>query len=258
MSFDEIIRMMENANDYIDLYDAVAYIVDDDLRTDVEQLIGQCEDDGDSVDTAYSVVTSDLLDTKVYDLNESVSMDNQESKTLETYLQDIADVSNDKDLLNILDEMEEDKNIENSFVENIRQLFRNNRFMPLNSKIDAILRFTDKYNNIAEKEVKTESVSNNDKTNKDVSEEEVDIDSLEVIKDRIGQQMTVGKFNKFLQTTFNQYNKLFLLESDLYSMDLSQVQTLSIDEDGVTYDIDYSIVDVDNGIIEIEDASIEE
>ena len=37
MSFEEIIRMMENAVDYIDLYDAASYIVDDNLRVDVEQ-----------------------------------------------------------------------------------------------------------------------------------------------------------------------------------------------------------------------------
>lgn len=258
MSFDEIIRMMENAVDYMDLYDAASYIVDDGLRTDVEQLIGQCEDDGDDVNTAYSVVTSDLLDTKVYDLNESVSIDNEGNKTIETYIEEIKDVSNDKDLLNILNEMEEDKSIENTFVDNIRQLFRNNRFMALNSKIDAIVRFADKYGNIAEKEVKTESLSNNDKVNKDVSEDEADIDSLEVISSRVGQQMSVGKFNKLLQTTFNQFNKLFLLESDLFSMDLSQIQTLNVDEDGVSYNIDYSIVDVDNGIIEIEDVSIDE
>ena len=258
MSFDEIIRMMENAEDYMDLYDAATYIVDDDLRVDVEQLIEQCENDGDSVETAYSVVTSDLLDCRKEELNESVSGENQENKSLDTYLSEIKDVSNDKDLLNILDEMEEDKNIEDTFVTNIRQLFRNNRFMALNNKIDAILRFASQIKDRAEKEVKTESVSNSDKVNKDVADDEADIDGMETIKDRIGQQMTVGSFNKLLQTTFNQFNKLFLLESDLFSMDLSQIQTLQLDDDGVTYNIDYSIVDVDDGIVEIEDISIDE
>ena len=75
MSFEEIIRMMENAEDYMDLYDAASYIVDDDLRVDVEQLIEQCEDDGEDVETTYSIVTSDLLDMKMYELNESVDID---------------------------------------------------------------------------------------------------------------------------------------------------------------------------------------
>lgn len=68
--FSEIIDMMSNAESYDELYTAAELIKDDSLRMDVEQLIGQCEDDGDEVNTAYSVVTSDLLDNKVNDLNE--------------------------------------------------------------------------------------------------------------------------------------------------------------------------------------------
>ena len=70
-SFQEIITRMENATDYSELYDAALLIKDDKLRTDVEQAIGQCEDDGDDVETAYSIITSDLLDSKSNDINES-------------------------------------------------------------------------------------------------------------------------------------------------------------------------------------------
>lgn len=69
--FSEIIDMMSNAESYDELYTAAGLIKDDGLRTSVEELLGQCEDDGDDVETAYSVVTSDLLDNKVNDLNES-------------------------------------------------------------------------------------------------------------------------------------------------------------------------------------------
>lgn len=72
-SFEEIINDMEVAEDYSDLYTAASYIVDDNLRADVEELIGQCEDDNEDVGTAYSLVTSDLLDNKINDLNESVN-----------------------------------------------------------------------------------------------------------------------------------------------------------------------------------------
>lgn len=60
--FDEIIDMMSSAEDYETLYNAANYIKDDDLRVDVEQCIEQCEEDGDDVDVAYSVTTSDYLD----------------------------------------------------------------------------------------------------------------------------------------------------------------------------------------------------
>ena len=146
MSFEEIIRMMENAVDYIDLYDAASYIVDDNLRVDVEQLIGQCEDDGESVETAYSIVTSDLLDMNVQELNESLDIDEtdvQEDK-LSDYIPAFEEASNDKDLLNIIDRMDENDKIDDELITSIRQLFRNNRFMSLNNKVDAIVRYINK------------------------------------------------------------------------------------------------------------------
>lgn len=69
-SFSEIVDMMEEADSYSELYDAASKIKDNKLKSDVNELIGQCEDDGDDVETAYSVVTSDLLDNKINDLNE--------------------------------------------------------------------------------------------------------------------------------------------------------------------------------------------
>ena len=257
MSFEEIISMMENAEDYTDLYDAATYIVDDDLRNKVEQAIGVCEDDGDTVEEAYSILTSDLLYMHIYELNEGLDI-TAENKTLNSYIADIKEVSNDKDLLNILDEMLNNKDISNDIVDNIRQLFKNNRYMPLKSKIEAIMRFID---SLGIKEVKTESVSNIDKQDKTldsiIDDKENEDTLLDNIKDRTGQQMSVGDFNKFLQTTFNQFNKLFLLDSDLYSMDLSANQYLEIKEDDKVYTVNYNIVDVDNSIIEITNASVE-
>lgn len=69
VTFQEIISRMENATEYSELYDAASLIENESLRVDVEQLIGQCEDDGDGVSAAYSVVTSDLLDNKVNEEN---------------------------------------------------------------------------------------------------------------------------------------------------------------------------------------------
>ena len=69
-SFEEIINEMENATEYEELYNAAEKIANVDLKEDVIKFIQQCEDDGDSVEEAYSIVTSDLLDDKTQDLNE--------------------------------------------------------------------------------------------------------------------------------------------------------------------------------------------
>ena len=73
ITFREIISRMENATEYTELYDAASLIKDTELRVDVEQLIGDCEDDGDSVETAYSIVTTDLLDSMIDEPNEETA-----------------------------------------------------------------------------------------------------------------------------------------------------------------------------------------
>lgn len=63
ISFQEIIEMMEEAEDYEELYSAAQLIANNDLKNEVLDAIQVCEDDNDDVDVAYSVVTSDLLDS---------------------------------------------------------------------------------------------------------------------------------------------------------------------------------------------------
>ena len=70
ISFDEIITRMSNAESFDDLRDAASLIVDPSIRVNVEEIIDSCEKDGDSVDVAYSVATSEYLDDKTNDLNE--------------------------------------------------------------------------------------------------------------------------------------------------------------------------------------------
>ena len=289
MSFEEIITMMKNATDYMDLYDAASYIVDDDLRVDVEQLIGQCEDDGDDVETAYSIVTSDLLDMRLYDLNESKDIEEveNEKKSLQDYVDDINNASNDKDMVNILDDMENNKNIDKELASAVRQLFRNNRFMPLNQKTDTLLKFIQENSDEKVDELKQESLTeavepeiedsdidnkdNDEKENKDIDEavdeavdeaqenskekDSLELTTLDTIKKRIGQQFDVGDFNSLIQTTFNQYNQVFLMTSDLYSMDLDKTQTIEVKDDEITYVLSFDIIDIDSGIIELTDVS---
>ena len=65
MSFQQIIDMMEYADTYGELYNAAQYIADDNLRKWVTDELIDCEDNDDPVDIAYSVVTSDFLDSMV-------------------------------------------------------------------------------------------------------------------------------------------------------------------------------------------------
>ena len=87
-SFEEIITRMSNATDYSELYDAASLIKNDSLRTDVEQAIDQCESDGDTVEEAYSIVTSDILDMYVNDLNESKKFSSNKKLTEATVIWD--------------------------------------------------------------------------------------------------------------------------------------------------------------------------
>lgn len=75
VSYEEIITRMSNAESYDDLRDAASLIVDASIRADVEDVIDICEEDGDPVDVAYSVATSDYLDMRINDLNEEILKD---------------------------------------------------------------------------------------------------------------------------------------------------------------------------------------
>ena len=281
MSFEEIITKMENAIDYMDLYDAASYIIDDDLRVAVEQLIEECENDNVSVEEAYSLITSDLLDIHLDELNESLDIDDNTMSynSIQDYIPDLENASNDKDLLNVLDDMEQNKNLDTDMTTNIRQLFRNNRFMPLNNKVDTLIKYinteygqkqeslteatvidNDKHTNIEDNKIKSDIVKD---TSENVEDDDIDNstnnsdDILETLNDRVGQQFSVAELNKLLQNVLGQPNKLFLLASDLSSMDLDRTQNIDITDDDITYVISFDIIDMENGIVELTNAKVE-
>lgn len=281
MSFEEIITKMENAVDYMDLYDAASYIIDDDLRVAVEQLIEECENDNVSVEEAYSLITSDLLDIHLDELNESLDIDDNTMSynSIQDYIPDLENASNDKDLLNVLDDMEQNKNLDTDMTTNIRQLFRNNRFMPLNNKVDTLIKYinteygqkqeslteatvidNDKHTNIEDNKIKSDIVKD---TSENVEDDDIDNstdnsdDILETLNDRVGQQFSVAELNKLLQNVLGQPNKLFLLASDLSSMDLDRTQNIDITDDDITYVISFDIIDMENGIVELTNAKVE-
>lgn len=281
MSFEEIITKMENAVDYMDLYDAASYIIDDDLRVAVEQLIEECENDNVSVEEAYSLITSDLLDIHLDELNESLDIDDNTMSynSIQDYIPDLENASNDKDLLNVLDDMEQNKNLDTDMTTNIRQLFRNNRFMPLNNKVDTLIKYinieygqkqeslteatvidNDKHTNIEDNKIKSDIVKD---TSENVEDDDIDNstdnsdDILETLNDRVGQQFSVAELNKLLQNVLGQPNKLFILASDLSSMDLDRTQNIDITDDNITYVISFDIIDMENGIVELTNAKVE-
>lgn len=281
MGFEEIITKMENAVDYMDLYDAASYIIDDDLRVVVEQLIEECENDNVSVEEAYSLITSDLLDIHLDELNESLDIDDNTMSynSIQDYIPDLENASNDKDLLNVLDDMEQNKNLDTDMTTNIRQLFRNNRFMPLNNKVDTLIKYinteygqkqeslteatvidNDKHTNIEDNKIKSDIVKD---TSENVEDDDIDNstdnsdDILETLNDRVGQQFSVAELNKLLQNVLGQPNKLFLLASDLSSMDLDRTQNIDITDDDITYVISFDIIDMENGIVELTNAKVE-
>lgn len=98
VSFQEIIEMMDASVDYSDMYEAASNIVNTDLRLDVENAIGQCEDDGDEIDQAVSIVTSDLLDMHLNDKN--VENLNESKKVEET--EAVIPHPSEKEILNFI------------------------------------------------------------------------------------------------------------------------------------------------------------
>lgn len=188
-------------------------------------------------------------------------MENQELGNIDNYIDMIQNAANDKDLLNIILDMVDDKNLDENLVTNIRQLFRNNRYMSLINKKNTIISFIQdnkdkvKTEEHLDKKVYTEAETKNiDKQNNTIAEKinkRVNINILNALKKRIGQQISVGDLNNLLQSIFGQYNKVFILSSDLTNKELDKTQTITIQDDDMEYDIGYDIVDMDIGIVQL-------
>lgn len=80
---------------------------------------------------------------------------------------------------------------------------------------------------------------------------------LDLIQDRIGQDISVGELNTMLQSIFGKYNEVFLLSNMLYNADTDEPQDLVIDDDDDMYTITFVIKDLEEAIIEITDVNIE-
>lgn len=118
VSFNDIDNMLYNAMDYADLYEAASYIENNNLRVDVEEYIEQCENDDDSVETAYEAITSDIL----YKYRDMENVAELKVGSMVTESEDTVDNANEEDLATILfdgayEECVIDKNGEAQYIE---------------------------------------------------------------------------------------------------------------------------------------------
>lgn len=96
--------------------------------------------------------------------------------------------------------------------------------------------------------------STNTEDEEDSSENTTILDDLQ---DRIGQKMTVGELNTILQSLFGQYNKIFLLVSDLYNQDPDELQELVVWDDNDMYTLTYKITNIMKDEIALTDVVVE-
>lgn len=88
-------------------------------------------------------------------------------------------------------------------------------------------------------------------------DEEIDNNILDLLQNRIGQNLTVGELNTILQGVLGKYNEVYLLTSDLYNMNPEEPQELVVFDDDDMYTITYNIEDMDNAIIQITDVELD-
>lgn len=104
------------------------------------------------------------------------------------------------------------------------------------------------------KEIKKEADEENEE---DEEDEEIDNNILDLLQNRIGQNLTVGELNTILQGVLGKYNEVYLLTSDLYNMNPEEPQELVVFDDDDMYTITYNIEDMDNAIIQITDVELD-
>lgn len=272
--YQNIIEELNNIVSYLDLYDILGEIDDDNFRQELENYIR-----GEELKSTNVNQVIEAIKDKLNGYTEADDMD--------VIINNIKDAGNDRDLYNIIEDIEERALLSEDIIDNIRQLYKNNRYRNLDDKKSVIVEYISKMDNIRLDESLLLEYSIED-TKKDADEGDSNGDSdsdsnensdikndrdrrifqsmkdaedektlLDLLQDRIGQQLSVGELNAMLQSLFGQYNKVFLMTSDLYSQDLAENQELVVENDGDMYIINYDIVDMDSGIIEITDASIE-
>lgn len=242
MNFEKILVDIKNANDYLDVYDALAYVEDMTTYNELYNTVHDCELNGCSISEIYTNLKNMFFNNN----DDTININNSKVASI---VDKINVASNDKDLLNVLDEIGKHRYNEKIY-DNVKQLFRNNRFMKLKDKKAAIIKYLeDNQNNIRLEEMKTidNKKTTYNKSLKQFSSEQI----LTLLRARVGQQMLVSDLNSLLQITFGQFNNVFILYDDLSNMELDKTQNIKVIDDDYIYIINFDIIDMVTGLVQI-------
>lgn len=91
----------------------------------------------------------------------------------------------------------------------------------------------------------------------DLKNQKEEPSTLDLIQDRIGQEISVGELNTVLQGIFGIYNEIFLMSNMLYNADIDEPQELVVWDDNDMYTITFKIKDLENQMIELTDVEME-
>lgn len=110
-----------------------------------------------------------------------------------------------------------------------------------------------------EEDEETEDLSNQIGMNTEQNEEDEDTQktALDLLQDRIGEELSIGELNTILQSIFGRYNQIFLLTVDVENMEPDESNELVVNDDGDIYVITYVLKDILNLTIEITDVYLD-
>lgn len=110
-----------------------------------------------------------------------------------------------------------------------------------------------------EEDEETEDLSNQIGMNTEQNEEDEDTQktTLDLLQDRIGEELSIGELNTILQSIFGRYNQIFLLTVDVENMEPNESNELVVNDDGDIYVITYILKDVLQLTIEITDVYLD-
>lgn len=110
-----------------------------------------------------------------------------------------------------------------------------------------------------EEDEETDNLSNQIGMNTEQNEEDEDTQktALDLLQDRIGEELSIGELNTILQSIFGRYNQIFLLTVDVENMEPDESNELVVNDDGDIYVITYVLKDILNLAIEITDVYLD-
>lgn len=225
------------------------------------------------LDNTFSIKKEEVDNMKL-DNNETKKLDLSKVNLKDMYMQtfpedaflfdDLRDDTTLQDIVNALNNGEDiyqyifgDQDGDSVVIENIFEYLADILGVEYEKIYDLWL-YPEKSEKLQEAEDIIEDETKNIESKKEQAEEtEEDTTILDLLQDRIGQDLSVGEFNTILQGIFGKYNEVYLLTSDLYNMDSDELQEVVIFDDEDMYTITYKIKDLYKAIIEITDVNIQ-